>query len=755
MGEDVFGRGRHHGGVAGSARHLASVKIALFLTIFVAFQFISRSGQAARSRDCAWRFRRPRHVPVAGCSGCLARRGYCAAPRVERLARSSERASACVAERAVGAGARCHGERTTRRNGWRRGGRSVRSPGTGADAGGRAWTGWTRSARALSSGITGVAGLERGELGTRRRDTGTGDGSRVSELFDALRGVCVCSVTRHSHGAWWCPTTDEAMGEVPQYRFAQAFGERTTGEPPQEADLISAVEFSRTGDFVATGDKGGRVVILQRVDAGRGWALRREQVARAQRRQVYARRAGVRRSGSGSSAAASARSDDGRASSVPTNVPRSPRIAVSRARWTNGHDVEASDGRRLWRDRPPHNHALGDAAEISEMEDDERDESLSSASELDRDERAPDVSNGDLELTEGDVMMSTYGGGGGIAAARQDRHTPPPLRLPLDGVRERAHDGRNGLGDGNRDDERILSSVARARVRLPQVAGDRGEDQPGAVVSRRVRRTPTADHQRQDHQAVAGVRETGAGQQLVRHRCRHRRVRQHLQPSPRLRASSRYASERAAADVAAEQRLGIGRLTGRHRVAPAQTAARRFGDYRRAQARVRQRPRLPHQLHLAQQRRGDVPLGRRLAHQPVATGHLHRGFQRGGHQTGQHGGADRGDHRGRVPPPALQPVCVQQQQGHSEAVRPAHQRAVRLRLSRVLPVRRGWRRRARLFQRDHRLHQRLGVCALRAVRAGARLHVAAGLGPGDEPTAVADGAGARVATAAAVRVVRK
>ncbi|KAK4535773.1 hypothetical protein CDCA_CDCA06G1798 [Cyanidium caldarium] len=247
------------------------------------------------------------------------------------------------------------------------------------------------------------------------------------------------------------------MGEVPQYRFAQAFGERTTGEPPQEADLISAVEFSRTGDFVATGDKGGRVVILQRVDAGRGWALRREQVARAQRRQVYARRAGVRRSGSGSSAAASARSDDGRASSVPTNVPRSPRIAVSRARWTNGHDVEASDGRRLWRDRPPHNHALGDAAEISEMEDDERDESLSSASELDRDERAPDVSNGDLELTEGDVMMSTYGGGGGIAAARQDRHTPPPLRLPLDGVRERAHDGRNGLGDGNRDDERILS----------------------------------------------------------------------------------------------------------------------------------------------------------------------------------------------------------------------------------------------------------------------------------------------------------
>ena len=30
------------------------------------------------------------------------------------------------------------------------------------------------------------------------------------------------------------------------------------------ADTISTIQFSSTGDFIATGDKGGRVVILQR-----------------------------------------------------------------------------------------------------------------------------------------------------------------------------------------------------------------------------------------------------------------------------------------------------------------------------------------------------------------------------------------------------------------------------------------------------------------------------------------------------------
>jgi serine/threonine-protein phosphatase 2A regulatory subunit B len=53
------------------------------------------------------------------------------------------------------------------------------------------------------------------------------------------------------------------------YAFAQAFGEKgadgTIVAPVQEADMISAVQFADTADMVATGDKGGRIVILKRV----------------------------------------------------------------------------------------------------------------------------------------------------------------------------------------------------------------------------------------------------------------------------------------------------------------------------------------------------------------------------------------------------------------------------------------------------------------------------------------------------------
>ena len=35
-------------------------------------------------------------------------------------------------------------------------------------------------------------------------------------------------------------------------------------------DVLTAVKFDDTGDFLATGDKGGRVVVFARADAGRG-----------------------------------------------------------------------------------------------------------------------------------------------------------------------------------------------------------------------------------------------------------------------------------------------------------------------------------------------------------------------------------------------------------------------------------------------------------------------------------------------------
>ncbi|EIE21400.1 protein phosphatase 2A regulatory subunit PR55 [Coccomyxa subellipsoidea C-169] len=49
------------------------------------------------------------------------------------------------------------------------------------------------------------------------------------------------------------------------WQFLQCFGERTPGEEIQEADIISAIEFDASGQHLATGDRGGRVVLFERV----------------------------------------------------------------------------------------------------------------------------------------------------------------------------------------------------------------------------------------------------------------------------------------------------------------------------------------------------------------------------------------------------------------------------------------------------------------------------------------------------------
>ncbi|KAH7686406.1 Protein phosphatase 2A regulatory subunit PR55 protein [Dioscorea alata] len=51
-----------------------------------------------------------------------------------------------------------------------------------------------------------------------------------------------------------------------EWKFAQVFGERTAGEEVQEVDIISAIEFDKSGDHLATGDRGGRVVLFERTD---------------------------------------------------------------------------------------------------------------------------------------------------------------------------------------------------------------------------------------------------------------------------------------------------------------------------------------------------------------------------------------------------------------------------------------------------------------------------------------------------------
>ncbi|CAG8536765.1 464_t:CDS:2, partial [Paraglomus brasilianum] len=55
------------------------------------------------------------------------------------------------------------------------------------------------------------------------------------------------------------------------WKFAQCFGDKGEVEEITEAaDIISTVEFDHTGDYLATGDKGGRVVLFERNDSKKG-----------------------------------------------------------------------------------------------------------------------------------------------------------------------------------------------------------------------------------------------------------------------------------------------------------------------------------------------------------------------------------------------------------------------------------------------------------------------------------------------------
>ncbi|XP_010500752.1 PREDICTED: serine/threonine protein phosphatase 2A 55 kDa regulatory subunit B alpha isoform-like isoform X1 [Camelina sativa] len=61
-----------------------------------------------------------------------------------------------------------------------------------------------------------------------------------------------------------------------EWRFSQVFGERSAGEEVQEVDIISAIEFDNSGDHLATGDRGGRVVLFERTDANNSSGTRRD-----------------------------------------------------------------------------------------------------------------------------------------------------------------------------------------------------------------------------------------------------------------------------------------------------------------------------------------------------------------------------------------------------------------------------------------------------------------------------------------------
>lgn len=59
-------------------------------------------------------------------------------------------------------------------------------------------------------------------------------------------------------------TESSSSPSVLDWKFSQVFGERSPGEQVQDVDTISAIEFDKSGDYLAVGDRGGRIVIFER-----------------------------------------------------------------------------------------------------------------------------------------------------------------------------------------------------------------------------------------------------------------------------------------------------------------------------------------------------------------------------------------------------------------------------------------------------------------------------------------------------------
>ena len=58
--------------------------------------------------------------------------------------------------------------------------------------------------------------------------------------------------------------TNSTNNNEANWKFSQCFGDKGDIENITEADIISTVEFDHTGEFLATGDRGGRVVLFER-----------------------------------------------------------------------------------------------------------------------------------------------------------------------------------------------------------------------------------------------------------------------------------------------------------------------------------------------------------------------------------------------------------------------------------------------------------------------------------------------------------
>eukprot|EP01132_Coremiostelium_polycephalum_P003338 gene3338-4184_t len=55
------------------------------------------------------------------------------------------------------------------------------------------------------------------------------------------------------------------MTEPLEWKHSQVFGNKSSADDVSDADVVSAIEFDQSGDFIAAGDRGGRVVLFERV----------------------------------------------------------------------------------------------------------------------------------------------------------------------------------------------------------------------------------------------------------------------------------------------------------------------------------------------------------------------------------------------------------------------------------------------------------------------------------------------------------
>ncbi|CAM9188361.1 unnamed protein product [Scytosiphon promiscuus] len=68
-----------------------------------------------------------------------------------------------------------------------------------------------------------------------------------------------------SPAATVCKDDDVMSGKsAPEFKLSQCFGDCSPAEEATQADILSAVNFDQSGEYFATGDRGGRVVIFKK-----------------------------------------------------------------------------------------------------------------------------------------------------------------------------------------------------------------------------------------------------------------------------------------------------------------------------------------------------------------------------------------------------------------------------------------------------------------------------------------------------------